>query len=61
MHLHIYMCIYNRVTNYDLKEYILRGNDESLLETNEPPRGKTNNVVSDQIRHKSGCTVRDAG
>ena len=22
----------------------------------EPPRGKTNNVVSEQVRHKSGCT-----
>ena len=24
---------------------------------NEPPRGKTNNVVSEQVRYKSGCTV----
>ena len=23
------------------------------------PRGKTNNVVSEQVRHKSGCTVRE--
>ena len=22
----------------------------------EPPRGKTNNVVSEQVRHKLGCT-----
>ena len=22
----------------------------------EPPRGKTNNVVSEQVRHKPGCT-----
>ena len=27
----------------------------------EPPRGKTNKVVSDQVRHKSGCTVTEAG
>ena len=29
----------------------------------EPPRGKTNNVVSEQVRHKSGCTlsVTEAG
>ena len=27
----------------------------------EPSRGKTNNVVSDQVRHKSGCTVTEAG
>ena len=29
--------------------------------TNEPPRGKTNNVVSEQVLHKSGCTVTEAG
>ena len=23
---------------------------------NEPPRGKTNNVVSEQVRHKQICT-----
>ena len=23
---------------------------------NEPPRGKTNNVVSEQVRHKQACT-----
>ena len=28
---------------------------------NEPPRGKTNNVVSDQVRHKPACTVTEAG
>ena len=27
----------------------------------EPPRGKTNNVVSERARHKSGCTVSEAG
>ena len=24
--------------------------------TSEPPRGKTNNVVSEQVRHKPACT-----
>ena len=24
--------------------------------TNEPPRGKTNYVVSEQVRHKPACT-----
>ena len=28
---------------------------------NEPPRGKTNNVVSEQVQHKSGCTVTETG
>ena len=27
----------------------------------EPPRGKTNNVVSDQVRHKPTCTVTEKG
>ena len=27
--------------------------------TLEPPRGKTNNVVSDQVRHKPTCTVTE--
>ena len=25
----------------------------------EPPRGKTNNVVSDQVRHKLACTATE--
>ena len=25
------------------------------------PRGKTNNVVSEQVRHKLGCTSTEAG
>ena len=29
--------------------------------TNEPPRGKTNNVVLDQIRHKPGCSATEIG
>ena len=27
----------------------------------EPSRGKTNNVVSEQVQHKSGCIVTEAG
>ena len=27
----------------------------------EPPRGKTNNVVSEQVRHKAGCTSTEDG
>ena len=29
---------------------------KSILSRNEPPHGKTNNVVSEQVRHKPGCT-----
>ena len=36
----------------DLEQVCNRG---SLL-PNEPPRGKTNNVVSEQVRHKPACT-----
>ena len=28
---------------------------------NEPPRGKTNNVVSEQVRHKPACTITEDG
>ena len=28
---------------------------------NEPSRGKTNNVVSNQVRHKPSCTSTEAG
>ena len=31
------------------------------MQENEPPREKTNNVVSKQVRHKPGCTVTEAG
>ena len=27
----------------------------------EPPRGKTNNVVSEQVPHKPTCTCTEAG
>ena len=27
----------------------------------EPPRGKTNNVVSEQVRHKPVCAVTETG
>ena len=29
--------------------------------TNEPPRGKTNNVVSEQVWHKQSCTSLEDG
>ena len=33
---------------------------ETLLKI-EPVHEKTNNLGSDQVRHKSGCTVTEAG
>ena len=44
--------------NYGLGSYKL-GND--FLVKYEPPRGKTNNVVSEQVRHKPACTSTEAG
>ena len=32
-----------------------------MNKTYEPPHGKTNNVVSDQVRHKPVCAVTEAG
>ena len=34
---------------------------ERLLVRFEPPRGKTNNVVSEQVGHKPACTATEAG
>ena len=31
----------------------------SIMITYEPPGGKTNNVVSEQVRHKPTCTVTE--
>ena len=33
----------------------------SQHQTYEPPRGKTNNVVIEQVRHKPACTSTAAG
>ena len=30
--------------------------DDVITTLSEPPRGKTNNVVSEQVRHKPTCT-----
>ena len=32
---------------------------QATLCTFQPPRGKTNNMVSEQVRHKPGCTVTE--
>ena len=33
--------------------------DGRFLKRFEPPRGKTNNVVSEQVGHKPGCTITE--
>ena len=34
---------------------------KGILDLNQPSHEKTNIVVSEQVRHKSGCTVTEAG
>ena len=36
-------------------------NEKSRSEIYEPPRGKTNNVVSEQVRHRPSCTSTEYG
>ena len=56
---------------YHVEALIGEGSNENLckcfkshdkmaaLSIYEPPRGKTNNVVSEQVRHKPVCTVTE--
>ena len=65
------LCVYRLTTNVKGLErtpirHFLRQNrfcyngihkdTKVMLKTYEPPRGKTNNVVSEQVRHKPACT-----
>ena len=36
-------------------------NSRKTFPRNEPPHGKTSNVVFDQVRHKPTCTVTEGG
>ena len=56
----------NRVLDHaDPSLIIIRWRKKSGADTikikNEPPRGKTNNVVFEQVRHKPSCTSTEAG
>ena len=44
-----------------LKFPSMKKKKKKISNLNEPPRGRTNNVVSEQVRHKSGCIVTEAG
>ena len=35
--------------------------ESGMVDIIEPSRGKTNNVVSEQVRHKPGCTSTGDG
>ena len=45
---------YNAIKKYS--DYII-----TMQAIYEPPRGKSNNVVSEQVRHKPTCTSTEAG
>ena len=40
----------------NLGKDLSHSNEDARTDTFEPPRGKTNNVVSEKVRHKPGCT-----
>ena len=40
---------------------VWRNHNKNKENTFEPPRGKTNNGVSEQARHKPACTSTEAG
>ena len=48
-------------TDLDTTDNTMLGHTSSTGTIIEPLREKTNNVVSEQARHKSGCTVTEVG
>ena len=46
------------IRNYKKFVYFRKGPNDTVG-LYEPPRGKTNTVVSDQVRHKPDCTVTE--
>ena len=46
-----------RIEEYELRMLpYVRPQALAVIAINEPPRGKTNNVVSEKVRHKPACT-----
>ena len=48
--------VFDQVSGQEKPCFHFLVNYEKCFVINEPSRGKTNNVVSEQIRHKLGCT-----
>ena len=46
---------------FDFKLTVTRSADFAVVKVYEPVREKTNNLGSDQVQHKLGCTVTDDG
>ena len=65
LHMKNERCLTIRVEFFQAAEawqvQVLSTYDSLLNALFEPPRGKTNNVVSDQVRHKPVCTVIENG
>ena len=57
------MCVENKIVKKKQNRlvFVLFPKNWRLKTQFEPPCGKTNNVVSEQVWHKSGCTVTEAG
>ena len=49
------------VSGYHILMIKIGDKSEGSMNRFEPPRGKTNNVVSDKVRHKPACTATEAG
>ena len=55
---------FKRYNSYELDDHLLikkTCKTTYISTTNDPSREKTNNVVSEQVRHKSDCTVTEDG
>ena len=57
----MFCILHGRVFVMETDNLPLLGVSRNIVATtiNEPPRGKTSNVVFEQVRHKSGCTVTE--
>ena len=54
--------LHGRRGNYDKEELCFLEKSEMLFSGNiKPVHEKTNNLGSDQVRHKPGCTITEDG
>ena len=58
---HLYIVNCDMDTKYSYKGIYFLTIHVQCNDIYEPPCGKTNNVVSEQVLHKLGCTATEAG
>ena len=58
---HTILCVPLMIKEWRIHVFFLRSSAVRKHIIIEPPRGKTNNVVFEQIRHKPACTATEAG